>query len=324
MNLAAEAAALGADDQLGPAAAYSAKVAAWLQQAYQAQIMQYGFQSFLAYQAMSGRMSGHQQPPSTTTTTTTSTTHQRQQQNINVNLNFPGVANMNIPGVGINLNLGNNNNNNNPVPVLRATLIPASDASIFVIPPMWKRIVAEVLDFMILFVLKVMITFIAVDAFDLIDLEHYDLPVAFDLLNLSPENVKLDYNFAMQLTQEILILELVHRMVVCVFEALCTHRGPLGIPGGATPGKLIMGLKIVKCNQIVPLGVNRVQIQPASDMGFGWALLRSVLKNFSLAFFFPVCFSLMFLPYSRTLYDIMSRSIVVENNYRFNRNIRIN
>ena len=109
--------------------------------------------------------------------------------------------------------------------------LQASDASIFVIPPMWKRIVAEVLDFMILFVLKVMITFIAVDAFDLIDLEHYDLPVAFDLLNLSPENVKLDYNFAMQLTQEILILELVHRMVVCVFEALCTHRGPLGIPG---------------------------------------------------------------------------------------------
>merc|ERR1719300_2244123 len=284
--------------------------------------MQYGFQSFLAYQAMSGRMSGHQPPPSTTTS---STPHQHQQQNINVNLYFPGVANMNIPGVGINLNLGNNNNNNNnPVPVLRATLISASDASIFVIPPMWKRIVAEVLDFMILFVLKGMITFIAVDAFDLIDLEHYDLPVAFDLLNLSPENVKLDYNFAMQLTQEILILELVHRMVVCVFEALCTHRGPLGIPGGATPGILIMGLKIVKCNQIVPLGINRVQIMPASDMGFGWALLRSVLKNFSLAFFFPVCFSLMFLPYSRTLYDIMSRSIVVENNYRFNRNIRIN
>ena len=90
-------------------------------------------------------------------------------------------------------------------------------------------------------------------------------------------------------------------MVVCVFEALCTHRGPLGIPGGATPGKLIMGLKIVKCHQvvnllldelinyinyiiyqIVPLGLNRVQVQPASDLGFGWALARSVLKNFSL------------------------------------------
>ena len=56
-----------------------------------------------------------------------------------------------------------------------------------------------------------MITFIAVDAFDLVDLEHYDLPVAFDLLNMGAENMKLDYKFAVQLTQEILILELVHR-----------------------------------------------------------------------------------------------------------------
>jgi len=236
---------------------------------------------------------------------------------------------MNIPGAG----LGNNNNvpgglginiNNNGLPLLRATLVQGSEAHVFVIPTIWKRIAAELLDFMILFVLKVMITFIAVDAFDLVDrLENYDLPLAFDLLNLTPENLKLDYNFAVQLTQEILILELVHRMVVCVFEALCTHRGPLGIPGGATPGKLIMGLKIVKCSTILPLGLNRVQVNPASDLGFGWALVRSVLKNFSLAFFFPVCLSLMFLPYSRTIYDVMSRSIVVENNYRFNRNIRI-
>ena len=64
---------------------------------------------------------------------------------------------------------------------------------------------------MVVFVLQVMITFIAVDAFDLVDLEHYDLPVAFDLLNMGAENMKLDYKFAVQLTQEILILELVHR-----------------------------------------------------------------------------------------------------------------
>ena len=33
---------LAAEEQLGPAAAYSAQVATWLQQAYQAQLMQYG------------------------------------------------------------------------------------------------------------------------------------------------------------------------------------------------------------------------------------------------------------------------------------------
>ena len=45
---------------------------------------------------------------------------------------------------------------------------------------------------------------------------------------------------------------------------------------------MIMGLKVVKCTHIAPLGLNRVQVTPASDLGFGWALVRSVLKNFSL------------------------------------------
>lgn len=305
--------------ELGPAAAYSAQVAQWLNQAYHAQMIQIGFPSFLAYQASLGRFNLGQSQASQPTQAQNGNNIQ-QGQNINLNLNIPGMGmNLNLPGVGMNLNLGNNGPN---VPVLRATLVQASDANVFVIPPVWKRISAEILDFLILFVLKVMITFIAVDFFELVDLDNYEFPL--DLLNLDPENVKLDYNLAVQFTQEILILELIHRLVVCVFEALCTHRGPLGLPGGATPGKVIMGLKIVKCNQVTPLGLNRVRVAPAADLGLGWAIIRSVLKNFSLAFFFPVCFSLMFLPYSRTLYDVMSRSIVVENNYRMNRNIRIN
>jgi len=305
--------------ELGPAAAYSAQVAQWLNQAYHAQMIQIGFPSFLAYQASLGRFNlGQSQAPQPTPVQNGNINPQG--QNINLNLNIPGMGmNLNLPGVGMNLNLGNNGPN---MPVLRATLVQASDANVFVIPPVWKRISAEILDFLILFVLKVMITFIAVDFFELVDLDNYEFPL--DLLNLDPDNVKLDYNLAVQFTQEILILELIHRLVVCVFEALCTHRGPLGLPGGATPGKVIMGLKIVKCNQVTPLGLNRVRVAPAADIGLGWAIIRSVLKNFSLAFFFPVCFSLMFLPYSRTLYDVMSRSIVVENNYRMNRNIRIN
>jgi len=216
----------------------------------------------------------------------------------------------------------------------------AGELSIFTIPPVWKRVAAETIDFFILIVLKVMITFIAVDFFELVDLDQYQLPL--DLLSLNPD--KLDVRLALQFTQEILVLELVHRMVVCLFEALCTHRGPPGMPGGATPGKVIMGLRIIRCNQVrsppdhlppatclmstchlstchltpdhlstwhqvTPLGGSRVRVLPASDLGLGWAAVRSILKNFSLAFFFPVCFSLLFLPYSRTLYDVMARSI---------------
>ena len=121
-------------------------------------------------------------------------------------------------------------------------LLQASDPNVFVIPPMWKRIVAEVLDFLILFVLKIMITFIAVDAFDLVDLENYDLPVAFDLLNLDPDNLKIDYNFAVQLTQEILLLELVHRSMAR-FVKLTPHSLDLSTYFTYSPGWLFVCLR---------------------------------------------------------------------------------
>ena len=107
-------------------------------------------------------------------------------------------------------------------------------------------------------------------------------------------------------------------------------------PGGSA--RLAWDLRnILTSFQVTSLGGNRVRVLPASDLGLGWAAIRSILKNFSLgqsnksrnhrraanknclftikaisflpAFFFPVCFSLLFLPFSRTLYDIMARSL---------------
>ena len=42
------------------------------------------------------------------------------------------------------------------------------------------------------------------------------------------------------------------------------------------------------------------------------AVVRSTIKNFSLAFFFPVCLTVFFFTHNRTGYDIISGSIVVE------------
>lgn len=284
-------------EELGPAAVYSAQVAQWLNQAYHMQMIQIGFPSFLAYQASLGRFNQQRtnSPPTSASPSSSPTPVVTQRAHQNVNL--PGGRH---------------------VPFTRATLIQTPDQNVFTIPPVWKRIAAETLDFMVLFVLKVMITFIAVDFFELVDLDQYEMPI--DILNnIDTAEMKIDYNMAVRFTQEILVLELIHRIVVCIFEALCTRRGPLGIPGGATPGKVIMGLKIVKAEEVVSMGLNRVRVAPASDLGMFWAALRSVLKNFSLAFFFPVCFSLLFLPHSRTLYDYLAKSIVVENPMRINR-----
>jgi len=206
----------------------------------------------------------------------------------------------------------------NPLIVTNTPTSQQSEQRIYTVPPIWKRIVAELLDICILFTLKVIITFTAVDFFEVINLDNYDFLNVAGNENINIET--LDYNAAIQFTSELIVLELVHRLVVCIFEALCTHRGQGGIIGGATPGKVMMGLKIVKCDQIVIMGGTRVLVSPGNNLGIWWALLRSFLKNLSLAVFFPICFCLLFLQNSRTLHDVLSRSIVVENEQRAVRN----
>ena len=60
----------------------------------------------------------------------------------------------------------------------------------------------------------------------------------------------LDFQTAVDFTSDFVLLESIHRLVVCIFEALCLHRGFGGRRGGATPGKYLMGLRVVSCFQV--------------------------------------------------------------------------
>ena len=42
------------------------------------------------------------------------------------------------------------------------------------------------------------------------------------------------------------------------------------------------------------------------------ALVRSVIKNFTMAFFFPACFTVFFFQHNRTAYDVLAKTIVVQ------------
>jgi len=174
------------------------------------------------------------------------------------------------------------------------------------IPPLWKRLAAESIDFLLLFAIKLVVTFAAVDAFDLLnDLEKFD----FENLGV---DILADYKMALEMTSEILVLELIHRIGTCVFEALCLHRGSGG-SGGATPGKKLLGLRVIRCEWAAPTLGERALVYPATDLGFGRALARSAVKNLSLTFLFPICFTLFAFQHNRTVYDIIGGSIVVED-----------
>uniref|UniRef100_A0A8C7E029 Family with sequence similarity 8 member A1a n=1 Tax=Oncorhynchus kisutch TaxID=8019 RepID=A0A8C7E029_ONCKI len=76
--------------------------------------------------------------------------------------------------------------------------------------------------------------------------------------------------------------------------------------GGATPGKILLGLQVVTCDSSVLVRPNRVLVVPPSNV----TLPASV--NFSIAFLFSI-FTTFFFQHNRTVYDIVAGTIVVEH-----------
>lgn len=84
--------------------------------------------------------------------------------------------------------------------------------------------------------------------------------------------------------------------------------------GGATPGKLMMGLRVVRCETVTPLLENDeiVVVYPGTDLGLGWAFVRSFIKNLVLALFIPFIAAFYYFPFNRAGYDMICNTIVIE------------
>lgn len=183
------------------------------------------------------------------------------------------------------------------------------------IPRIWKRFAAEFIDFTMLFLLKFSIAFIAIDVFDFIDIDDLWM------------NLRLDYIMALEMTYGMIVLQIIHCVIACIYEAVWLQHGVNGRMGGATPGKSMMGLRVVQCRNILPVDrpdiSDVVRVNPGTDLGLPFALGRSVIKNMILAFFFPICFALFFFRFNRAVYDLLCNSIVVEDPYRNLNNNRL-
>ncbi|XP_053671657.1 protein FAM8A1 [Anopheles nili] len=189
----------------------------------------------------------------------------------------------------------------------------------YVIAPLWKRVVAEIIDIAIIFLLKIMTTLAFIDAFD-IDLLYMDL----DALRNSFEE---DYSELISLTSELIFLEIAIKLAVCIYEAVWTAHVQV-IPGSATPGKMLMGLRIVYAESVAVMGPPggpqqgllsnqtpiRALLYPATTPSFGRALARAAVKNIMMTFFFPMCLLLLCFRQNRSIYDVMTKTVVVEDN----------
>ncbi|BFZ21062.1 hypothetical protein BsWGS_24101 [Bradybaena similaris] len=176
------------------------------------------------------------------------------------------------------------------------------------IPTFWKRVAAELIDFTFLFYIKMIVSLFLVTE---LSLDHISLINSDDLIETFNE---LDYDRAFAITFEVIALEVINRVLITIFETLCLYRS-LGARGviGATPGKRLMGLKVVSCDSVQCLGHGQVLVSPAGNINFKNAFLRSIIKNFTIAFFLPACLTLFFFKHNRTAYDVIAHTIVVED-----------
>lgn len=168
----------------------------------------------------------------------------------------------------------------------------------YTIPSPLQRFLAETVDFVILFCVKATIVLWIMHLSGMKDIAKFITHFIVE---------EIDENTSMEDLQKMMAVALVYRVLVCVYETICIWGA-----GGATPGKFLLGLRVVTCDTSTLVRPNRVLVVPASNVSLSASAVRALNKNFSIAFLFPVFITLLFFQHNRTVYDIVAGTIVVQ------------
>ncbi|XP_068616476.1 protein FAM8A1-like [Brachionichthys hirsutus] len=166
------------------------------------------------------------------------------------------------------------------------------------IPSPAQRLLAEMMDFFILFFIKATIIISMMHLSGIKDVSKFAMHFIVE---------EIDEDTSMEELQKMMLVALVYRMLVCFYEIVCIWGA-----GGATPGKFLIGLRVVTCDSSVLVQPNRVVVVPATNVSLSGSIVRALNKNFSIAFFFPAFITLLFFQHNRTVYDMVAGTIVVK------------
>ncbi|TFK09122.1 LIM/homeobox protein Lhx6 [Platysternon megacephalum] len=170
----------------------------------------------------------------------------------------------------------------------------------YIIPSLVHRFIAEMVDFFILFFIKATIVLSIMHLSGIKDISKFAMHYIIE---------EIDEDTSMEDLQKMMIVALIYRLLVCFYEIICIWGA-----GGATPGKFLLGLRVVTCDTSVLIAPNRVLVIPSSNVSITTSTIRALIKNFSIASFFPAFITLLFFQHNRTAYDIVAGTIVVRRN----------
>ncbi|XP_067356338.1 protein FAM8A1 isoform X2 [Channa argus] len=122
----------------------------------------------------------------------------------------------------------------------------------YIIASPLRRLLAESVDFFILFCVKATIVLWIMYLSGIKDFAKFITHFIVE---------EIDENTSMEDLQKMMAVALVYRVLVCVYEIICIWGA-----GGATPGKFLLGLQVVKCDTTALIRPNRVLVVPASNV----------------------------------------------------------
>lgn len=124
-----------------------------------------------------------------------------------------------------------------------------------------------------------------------------------------------DYSTLLSLSSDFVLLEVLTKVIVsCVYEAIFAAKFK------ATPGKLIMGIRILHADAVYILPQDQqgpgiralVCPNPANALSLSRSMCRSLAKNLLITLMFPVYFVLFFYKSNQLIYDLLVKTVVVD------------
>jgi len=106
---------------------------------------------------------------------------------------------------------------------------------------------------------------------------------------------------------ELICLEIGYLLSTIAFESICLMKF------GATPGKLIFKLRVLRCHNMNIAEDGTVTVNPGHLLNYVGALTRSSFKSLMSTFLFPAIIVALVTSHQRqTSYDMAANSLVVE------------
>ncbi|CAJ0950544.1 unnamed protein product [Ranitomeya imitator] len=158
-----------------------------------------------------------------------------------------------------------------------APTAPPAAGREYIIPSLAQRFRAEMVDFFILFFIKAAVILTIMHFSGIKDISKFAMHYIIE---------EVDEDTSMEDLQKMMVVALIYRLLVCFYEFNACNQGKHRIiciwgAGGATPGKFLLGLRVVTCDSSVLVAPNRVLVIPSTNLLTLWIANSSSLCSTS-------------------------------------------